>query len=292
MEMTMKKIIISCLFSIATVYTFGQEFCYYVFDEKICPDISTTQMLVKPETPDMNDLTDALQNTVAGSLKNIEPLSDGVFLVEMGNTSKENIIELIRQWHFREDVLSASPVFMDEYGEIAGGYTNKVVVWLKSNDDYPVLQQCAEAYHIIEIELNEFDAVKYMLTLPRNSEKNSLEIANELYETGLFANTTPEFIIFVYFDNGNSNPSLPDQEDRSPFTVYPNPASDLLYIETNGQICELHIYGIHGAKALQTVTNGNKAEINVSALQNGIYFLHLRDIPDGKQEIRKIIIKH
>ncbi|MDR1380596.1 MAG: hypothetical protein LBJ47_03850 [Tannerella sp.] len=32
--------------------------------------------------------------------------------------------------------------------------------------------------------------------------------------------------------------------------------------------------------------------MNVSVLQNGIYFLHLYDSSNSKQETRKIVIKH
>jgi hypothetical protein len=300
--MTMKKIAINWLFCLVTVYTFGQDSCRYVADKKVCYEISTTKMLVKSETLDVNDITKALQNTVAGSLKNIRHLTfpfDGIFLVEMENTSKENMLELIRQWHFREDVLSASPIYLDEYGEDADGYTNELFVKLKSKDDYPVLQQYTEAYYI-EIKPDRFGEINYTLTLPSNSEKNTLDIANELYETGFFRYAEPEFIIFGKLGEGNNNIYFPDQwklrKESSLFTVYPNPANDVLYIEidrqTNSPACELNIYSLHGSKAFQTATNGNKAEINVSVLQNGIYFLHLHDISSGKQDIKKIMIKH
>ncbi|MDR2773880.1 MAG: T9SS type A sorting domain-containing protein [Tannerella sp.] len=292
----MKKIIIGMLFCLAAVYTFGQDFCYYVGNEKVCRGISVTKMLVKSDL-DITNIENALQNTVAGSLKGIVFLQKGILMVEMENTSKENLLELIRQWHSREDVVFVSPVCVDEYGGEAGGYTNEIIVRLKSTDDYSVLQQYAEAYSITDIKHDaSFNEFHYILTLPSNSEKNALDIANELHETGFFEYATPELILFGQLDGGgDNNVYIPDQWDGS-FTVYPNPAGDVLYIEIGRQMdnpaCELNIYNLHGGKAFQTVTNDNKIEINVSVLQNGIYFLRLYNISSGKQEMKKIVIKH
>jgi hypothetical protein len=257
-------------------------------------------MLIKPEPDklDENGIKNALQNTVAGSLIHICSLSDGMFMVEMQNTEKENILELMHQWSAREDVLSVSPVYLDEYGEIAGGYTNKIVVRLKSKDDCPVLQKSAGAYSIKDIKPDEFDELVYILTLP-DARKNALQIANELHETGLFQYAVPDLVIFAklgsndtYFTNQRG-----PRNESSLFTVCPNPANDVLYIDIDRQTmdnpaCEFSMYSLNGSKALQTATNGNKATIDVSVLQNGIYFLHIYDTLSGKQEIRKIVIKH
>ena len=295
--MTMKKAIISWLFCLVTIYTCGQDFYLYYQGEKVCYKVSASKMLVKPERLDANDLKCALKNTVAGSIETIMPLSGGEFLVEMENTSMENMMKLIHQWHSRKNVIYASPVHVYEDGEAAGAYTNRLVVRLKSKGDYPVLQKCAGAYHITEIKNNEYDRLKYMLTLPRNTQKNIVDISNEWYETGFFEFATPDFIIFAQSgDGGNNNPYLPDRrgqgDEGSPFIVYPNPAKDVLCIDMERQTSfEYNVYNLHGRKALPTGTNDNNVKINVSVLQNGIYFLHLHDISSARQEVRKIVIK-
>jgi hypothetical protein len=240
-----------------------------------------------------------LQNTVAGSLRKIVPLDDREFYVEMENTRTENIQELIRQWHTKEDIIYVSPVYLDEYGEDTGWYTNEVVAKLKSKDDYSVLQKNAAAYHITEIRPDEFEELKYILTLPLQSQKNALEIANELHETVFFEFAMPYLNFFgklgIPPSSNETIWELPDE--NSPFKVYPNPVKDVLYIDIDRQAldnpaCKIHIYSLTGSKALQTATNGNEVKINVSVLQNGIYFLHLYDISNSKQETRKIMIKH
>jgi hypothetical protein len=249
-------------------------------------------MLVKLENPDAYDFENELQNTVAGSVINIEDLSDGVFLIEMQQTNKDHLLELMQQWRAKEYVLSVSPIFIDEFGDEGGGYTNRVTVRLKSTDDYPVLQKCAEAYRITDIEPAPFDELNYILTIPHNTQKTALDIANELYETRLFKFAYPVCVLFVRLGGPNRNP---DQwNEGSPFTVYPNPANDVLYINiaVDHPACEINIYSLQGGKALQTATNGNKTTIDVSVLPNGIYLLHLYNLSSGKREVRKIVIKH
>jgi subtilisin family serine protease len=180
----------------------------YVSGKKVSYKISTTKMMVKLEKTNATSMKNALTNTVAGSVRKVIPLSDGKFYVEMENTKKENLQELVRQWHSKEDVIYVSPVLLDEYGEEVGVYTNQVVVQLKSKGDYPVLQKCAEAYQIKEIKPDEFDEIKYMLTLPSNTRKNASDIANELHETGFFEYAIPDLNLFgrlgtndTYFSN-------------------------------------------------------------------------------------------
>ncbi|MDR1407219.1 MAG: T9SS type A sorting domain-containing protein [Tannerella sp.] len=293
----MKKIIISGLFCLVTVYAFGQDFCWYLFEKKKCYEVSATKMLVKSEKENTACIKKALTNTVAGSLKKIDYLSDGVFMVEIQHSGKENMLELQHQCSAIEGVLSVSPVFFDEFGDEAGGYANEVVVMLKSKDDYAVLQKCAEVYQINDIRPHEFDELKYTLTLPRNARKNALQIANELYETGFFYFSEPNFILFARTDSNDYPDRRELRNENSPFTVYPVPAGDVLYVDINRQVadspsCEFHIYSLNGSKALQTAANGNEVRINVSVLQNGIYFLHVYDISNGKQETKKIVIKH
>jgi subtilisin family serine protease len=169
----------------------------YLQGKKVCYKVSATKILVKSEKMNAESIKKTLTNTVVGDLRKIESLSDGVFLIEMQHTGKENMLKLQRQLSAGEDVLSVSPVFLDEYGDEAGGYTNRITVRLKSKNDYPVLQKYAGAYRITDIKPAEFDELKYRLTLPRNTQKNALEIANELYETGFFELASPVCVAFA-----------------------------------------------------------------------------------------------
>ena len=188
--MTIKKIII-CLFCFVTVNIFGQNFSMYLYTgEKLCYKISESKMLVKSKTLDTDGIKNALQNTKTGSLRKIDDLDGQLYMVEMQNLRGENLIELVRQWNAREDVIYASPVFGDEMGSEGTGYSNEVIVRLKSEDDYPILQKYAEIYHIKDVEYDDL-LYAYKLTLPHNPQKDAMQTALELYETGLFLYAEP-----------------------------------------------------------------------------------------------------
>ncbi len=58
-------------------------------------------------------------------------------------------------------------------------------------------------------------------------------------------------------------------------TVYPNPANDRLFIETEVEIEEVGVYDIYGRQ--QTAVNGQKSlTIDISNLSNGIYFVNVK----------------
>ena len=75
--------------------------------------------------------------------------------------------------------------------------------------------------------------------------------------------------------------------DISDFKIYPNPASDILHIEThnNIQITSVHIYNILGKQVLnkKTINNG----IDVSNLKKGVYMIEI--VSNKFSTIKKII---
>jgi hypothetical protein len=63
--------------------------------------------------------------------------------------------------------------------------------------------------------------------------------------------------------------------DGSKFIVYPNPVSEKLIIETEGNMVgsSIELYNASGAVVLQTTAKSNREELNVSELSKGIYWL-------------------
>jgi subtilisin family serine protease len=193
----MKRIIISSLFYLVTVFLYGQDFYMYVNGQKHSYEISATKMMVSSETLDTIAIKNAIQRSITGNVKRIYDLNGQLFLVDMQNTSKENLKELHEQWHAREDIIYISPVFLDETGCEAGGFTNQVLVRIKSMDDYSTLIKSVMNYNVKTIKPCDFDERTYMLTLDQGAEKNAMQTANELYETGLFEYAQPNLIHFL-----------------------------------------------------------------------------------------------
>ncbi|MDR1527099.1 MAG: T9SS type A sorting domain-containing protein [Dysgonamonadaceae bacterium] len=302
MEMIMKKMIISWLFCLATVYIFGQDVCYYFNDEKVCYEVSATRILVKSETLDIAGLENALQNPVAGSLKNIYVMGGGLFVVEMEDTGREDMWALHRQLSSMEDVVYASLI---GGGYPGTGYTNEVLVMLKSEDDYPVLLEYAEIYSIKEIKPDVFNGRHYKLTLPHNPEKDAMQTAIELYETGLFEYVDPNLIHLCPFEWCPYGPELepPDMntivEEEQSIVCYPNPVSDILYIDLEKRTpnktsasYDIRLYSSLGNLCRQAKAPGGMVEFSISDLSGGIYFLNIYAENASKPEAHKIIVKH
>jgi len=293
----MKKIAVYLSLCMVPFYTFGQNFYMYLDGQKIYYEVSASKMFLKTKTLGAIDIENELQSD--GSIISIEPIGiDGLFLIEMQPTNKEKILELVRQWNAKEDVIFASPILLDENRQEECGYTNEVLVKLKSKEDYPVLQKIAEDYQIKEITINEFDEFIYTLLLPHNSRKDAMEIGNELHETGLFEYANPNRIFIGRL--GTTNNMLPYKESGV-FSLYPNPVSNILYVNLDQIVSSQNntfisynivLYNTQGNILRQTKAKDKITQLNVSNLASGIYFLHIFDNISATSEIRKIFVKH
>ncbi len=99
----------------------------------------------------------------------------------------------------------------------------------------------------------------------------------------------------VEFTEGNENPDkINPLED---VLVYPNPASDLLninFFNPEDGIVSAEVIDMLGKTVMNTTINAgegfNRAEMNISSVMNGIYFLRLQQ--NGEYVVRKFIVKH
>jgi len=102
--------------------------------------------------------------------------------------------------------------------------------------------------------------------------------------------------------------------DWSPPPPYPNPANDMISIEidaeamaqsnalaqnlTDGKPLKLNVtfdvrlYDGQGNQLRQTTTKGGTVQFNVSALPDGIYYLHIYDGVNSTPEIQQILVEH
>jgi len=195
----MKKIIISLGFSLGIVCFYGQDYYMYVGGQKRVFEISETKMFVKSDTLNAAKVRNEFQKNSTSNLKNTYDRAMQLTMVEMQNTSRKSMSDLQKEWNNREDVVYASPIFVDKNGKEIGGFTNQILIRLKSVADYPLLESSLSSYNIKTIEQNRFDERAYTLTLGKDTVKNTMQIAGELYETGLFANAEPNLLLFFKF---------------------------------------------------------------------------------------------
>ncbi|HZH69222.1 MAG TPA: T9SS type A sorting domain-containing protein [Flavobacteriaceae bacterium] len=89
------------------------------------------------------------------------------------------------------------------------------------------------------------------------------------------------------------NLSTDNFQPISNITVYPNPASEVLYLMNNNSTqLQLEIFDVQGKRVLFSEVPNVNSEINVSTLNEGIYFLKLYDGASNSGTTKKIIIKN
>lgn len=81
-----------------------------------------------------------------------------------------------------------------------------------------------------------------------------------------------------------------DGFDAQSLRIFPNPANGTLHIE-NAENAEVALYTTLGEKVAQTELVGGRANLNVSALSNGIYLLRIVN-GAGATVVRKVMIEH
>jgi PKD repeat protein len=93
-------------------------------------------------------------------------------------------------------------------------------------------------------------------------------VENGTYYAKLFANgCTSDPSNSIYINTININDYNSDD-----ITIYPNPAQDIIYIQTNYNILEVLLYDNLG----KLIINNNEPQLNVESISNGVYHLIIR----------------
>jgi hypothetical protein len=71
--------------------------------------------------------------------------------------------------------------------------------------------------------------------------------------------------------------------------VYPNPASNMVYVETDLNIKSLDVLNNAGQVIMTQKVNANNYHFDVSTFERGIYFIKM--VTDKGTVIRKIAVK-
>lgn len=120
-----------------------------------------------------------------------------------------------------------------------------------------------------------------VVDLPDNGNPSALyNINNNLY----FRSTSTKAL--YKYDLGGTPSGVENVADIAvKITVYPNPATDRIFITANQDVKSATLYALSGAKVLETA----EKSINVSHL-NGLHLLKVV-LTDGTQMVKKIMIK-
>lgn len=78
-----------------------------------------------------------------------------------------------------------------------------------------------------------------------------------------------------------------DGYDLSQIAVYPNPASDIVNIQSTSTINSITIYDVQGRKIQATKVNSQTTEVNIAGLNSGIYFFSIET--DNGRSMKKVL---
>lgn len=94
------------------------------------------------------------------------------------------------------NLFPAGAIIMQAYRNPDGlqlALTNYLNVKLKKETDYPLLLNMASKYGLNNIKQNKFMPLWYSMSITSSTPEGTLEIANDIYESGLFASAFPDF---------------------------------------------------------------------------------------------------
>src|SRR5690606_30045155 len=122
-----------------------------------------------------------------------------------------------------------------------------------------------------EIYYNIF--LPFIYTIEQNGDEFTLEIVNTEGNHAYYS----------------SIPLSVDEFSQPQLTLYPNPVKYVLHIKSLDVINTISVFDIHG-KVVKTVSvlNSNSSEIDLSRLQNGMYFITIFS-ENGEKLTRKVV---
>ncbi|MFK2821034.1 T9SS type A sorting domain-containing protein [Flavobacteriaceae sp. LMIT009] len=99
--------------------------------------------------------------------------------------------------------------------------------------------------------------------------------------------SNPNFTIKIWSSESLSEPEL--EKDVTEFRFYPNPVQDKLNLRAQDNIENISVYNMLGQEVMRQAPNKNSAEVNMSGLQTGSYFVKvtINGITETKQIIKR-----
>lgn len=255
-------------------------------------DNNVMRLTTTPDHTGSNRIEFTSQNSLIGY--NNESTEFGIRRLSVNSSGVSNV-------SVSQNVLSnfyLDFIYKDNYmysfdGKVVDITTAPFVIGQFSNATGPVVYDtyynrvCFASYDFSgNITFKRFNPNNFLLydSLPISqafgSVKNIITCGNGCYAF----NTTDNKVIIIK----DSTLGLLDSEEKNNISIYPNPTTDYLYINSDLDITEIQISDLNGRIINDLKFQDNK--MNLASLQTGIYFAKITDI-NGKILTKKIIKK-
>ena len=119
----------------------------------------------------------------------------------------------------------------------------------------------------------------------------NLSVSGYVDETIYLAFIIDSYDMFkLYFDNIKvivDDPAGVAEQNKIEWALYPNPATTSIHISATDQIKDYRIISVTGELISNSILNGNS--IDISALQQGTYFLEIRNVNNAVDRKRFVV---
>lgn len=184
-----RKSLLMLLISIAcSIHATAQEDYYYYNGKKI-PLTQNENTVIVSIPKDCGDITES----IVAKVEDLLTIKDGTFDIFIITRQDFDKLTSMDSWEeYAKSVILTSSYFTEGNEEVfATPYLN---VRLKKEEDADLLASYAEKYRLKIVGiLSQFFPLWYILHITSDSDKNTLTCANELWESGYFAASVPDF---------------------------------------------------------------------------------------------------
>ena len=193
-----RKLILMLLFITCSIHAIAQSDYYYdsYYGTKIPLILNENKVLVC--------IPDDCEKVCERILANIQPFYSateylGFSYFFITRTDLERLTSL-DFWEEDSKSVIITPCYYRDYDMIEEGQRESFLtpflqVTLKKEEDIDLLTSYAEKYKLKILGANPYYPLVYNLHVTLESKKNTLECANEMYESGDFSSSQPDFII-------------------------------------------------------------------------------------------------
>ena len=214
-----------------SIHAIAQANYYYYNGNKIPLTLNENKVVVS--IPKECNETDKKIRVNVQTLDMISDEAFGIYIITQSDYEKLTSLDFWEE--DAKSVIITSCYFTESNEEV---FTSPyLTVKLKKEQDIDLLTSYAEKYRLKIVKQDPFLPLWYILNVTPDSDKNPLECANELYESGDFAASAPDF---VELDKGTDNVEITNVIDDNKETydlkgfLVKTPQKNGLYIK-NGK---------------------------------------------------------
>lgn len=142
------------------------------------------------------------------------------------------------------------------------------------------------------MNINNVDIFSFQFSL---DDSNGMQGANQLAAVNFYGAAAQGSTPFYYIDDIKvtdvNGVSVAENAAQAVLGVYPNPANDVLNINTNG-LSPVHVtlFDISGKVVLSKTINQVASRLNVAGLTEGIYFIQM--VQNNETVTKKVVVRH